>query len=76
MSTDDGPGGIPRAMNFVLVLLQTDQPPTTDSHAEECENPPEDGAGYERGAAVSCQSNEKTAPCACYQGDCQREMAP
>lgn len=76
MPPDDGSCRIPWTMNLILILLETDEPPTADSHAQKSEDASYDCTRQECAAASSCQGDEKAAPCACYQCNGQGEVPP
>ena len=58
MSPDDGPCGVPWAMNLILVFLKPNEPPAANAHTEERENAPENCPGQERTTTVSCEGDK------------------
>ena len=66
MPPNDGPRRVPRTINLILVLLETDEPPTADPHAQHSEDDPYDRTCQECTATPTCQGDEKTTPRAGY----------
>jgi hypothetical protein len=76
MPSDNGPCWIPGTTNFIFILLETDEPPTADAHAQKSEDASYGRACQESAATSSRQGDKKASPCACYQRNGEGEVTP
>ena len=62
-------------MDLIFVLLQPDQPPTTDAHYEEGQKASQHNSHSESAFSTTGQSHEDSAPCGRDQDNCKSKVA-